>query len=72
MPTTESDKVKLVKVELDNVHYINGITYQVGTHEVPSEVAEDLVRADKAYNKYLADLNKNNPVNGNLGSRSAA
>lgn len=68
--TTETTKT--VSVELDNQLSINGVKYEVGTHEVPAEVAVDLQRMDKEHNKYLAGLNKNVPSNGNGGSISAA
>lgn len=72
MTTTKTDEVKLVKVELDNDHQINGVHYHTGTNEVSAEIAVDLERADKAHNKYLAGLNKNTSVSGSLGSVSAA
>lgn len=69
---TQDVRPKVVNLELEHDHFINGVKYPAGTHEVPAEVAEDLQRADKAHVKYVADLNKNNAVNSNLGSRNAS
>lgn len=68
--TTET--TKQVSVELDNPISINGVKYEVGTHKVSADIAEDLQRMDKAHNKYLAGLNKNVAFSGNGGSISAA
>lgn len=69
---SSSDEVKLVSVSLNNTVKINGVEFKEGGHSVPSELAEDLVRIDKDYDKYQLGLNKNNQVSGNLGSVSAA
>jgi hypothetical protein len=69
---TETKNEKLVEVELDSVISINGVAYAEGTHEVSSELAEELNRINATHNKYLAQLNKNVASNGNGGTRSAA
>lgn len=69
---TQDTRKKVVELTLNNSHSINGVSYPAGTHEVPAEVAEDLARNDKAHDKYLSDLNKNNSVNSNQGTINAS
>ncbi len=65
-------KQETVSVTLSNLVSINGVKYEVGTHEVPADVAEDLTRMDADYNTYELGLNKNKASSGSLGSVSAA
>lgn len=56
----EAPVIDMTTVNLDTPIRINGVLYAEGSHKVPSDLAEDLVRINKDNLLYESGLNRNN------------
>lgn len=64
MPTTNGS----VKVTLENDFETNGQKIPAGTHELPADVAEDLMRRQRERNAYFRGINEKRTFTHNSGS----